>query len=110
MSEPRDDGACRVLADAANRLPQELIFGTLRVADAPLPNHQRAVAQLFLALNAHVTKRRGGEVWLSPIDVILDAPRHLLVRPDLLFISNERSYIVGDRIRGGPISSWKCSR
>jgi Uma2 family endonuclease len=83
-------------------LPQELIFGTLRVADAPLPRHQRAVGHLFLALHEHVSQLVLGEVWLSPIDVILDTSRHLVVQPDLLFISNERSHILTDRIRGGP--------
>jgi hypothetical protein len=32
-----------------------LAFGQHRIADAPLPRHQRAVARLFLALNSHVT-------------------------------------------------------
>ena len=82
--------------------PQELIYGALRVADAPLPQHQRAVACLFRALDDHVTERVLGEIWLSPIDVILDLERHLVVQPDLLFISNERSHIVTDRIRGAP--------
>jgi Uma2 family endonuclease len=83
-------------------LPQELVYGALRVADAPLPRHQRAVASLFRALDVHVSERHLGEVWLSPIDVILDAERHLVVQPDLLFISNARSQILLDRIRGAP--------
>ena len=83
-------------------LPQELIYGVLRVADAPLPRHQAAVRDFCLALGTHVYERRLGEIWLSPIDVILDAARSLVVQPDLLFISNERSGILTDRIRGAP--------
>jgi Uma2 family endonuclease len=83
-------------------LPQELAYGKFRVADAPLPNHQRAVARLFRALDDHVSAHGLGEVYLSPIDVILDAERHLVVQPDLLFISNARQRIVVDRIRGAP--------
>jgi Uma2 family endonuclease len=82
--------------------PQELVYGVLRVADAPAPSHQAAVGDLFLALAAHVRHEQSGEVWLSPIDVILDAARALVVQPDLLFISNERREIVDDRIRGAP--------
>lgn len=82
--------------------PQELAFGVLRVADSPMPVHQRAVARLFLALHAHVTDHRLGEVWLSPLDVILDSERALIVQPDLFMISNERALILADKVRGAP--------
>lgn len=82
--------------------PQELIYGVLRAADVPAPSHQAAVGDLFLALAMHTRERGDGDVWLSPIDVILDEERALVVQPDLLFISNERHEIVGDRIRGAP--------
>jgi len=90
------------LATPETVLPQELIFGALRASDAPLPRHQRAVGQLYRALDDHVSANGLGEVWLSPIDVILDDDRHLVVQPDLLFISNERDFILTDRIRGAP--------
>ena len=57
---------------------------------------------LTLALVPHVHERRLGEVWISPLDVILDAERALIVQPDLFFISNERSHILSDRVRGAP--------
>ena len=82
--------------------PAELAFGVLRVADAPTPRHQSAVAQLFLALHTHVRVRRLGQVWLSPLDVVLDEQRALVVQPDLMFISNDREGIVKDRVRGAP--------
>jgi Uma2 family endonuclease len=74
----------------------------MRVAEAPLPPHQRAVGRLYRALDDHVSAGGLGEVWLSPIDVILDASRNLIVQPDLLFISRARQHIVADRIRGAP--------
>ena len=83
-------------------LPQELIYGALRVADAPLPRHQAAVGDFYLALTSHVRARRLGKIWLSPIDVILDDAQALILQPDLLFISNERSEILTDRIHGAP--------
>jgi Uma2 family endonuclease len=82
--------------------PAELVFGVLRLADSPAPRHQSAVAKLYLALQAHVRKRRLGTVWLSPLDVVLDDYRALIVQPDLLFISKAREWIVRDRVRGAP--------
>jgi Uma2 family endonuclease len=49
-----------------------------------------------------VRERQLGRVWLAPLDVVLDARRALIVQPDLMFISNEREFIVRDRIRGAP--------
>jgi Uma2 family endonuclease len=83
-------------------VPTELIYGKLRVADSPLVPHQRVVMDLSLALFGHVQERRVGEVLVAPIDVILDVDRALVVQPDLLFVSNERSSIVTDRIHGAP--------
>ena len=83
-------------------MPAELVFGTLRVADSPTPRHQSAVAELFRALDAHVRARALGKVWLAPLDVVLDEPQALIVQPDLFFISNEREWIVADRVRGAP--------
>ena len=82
--------------------PTELVFGALRVADSPTPRHQSAVADLFRALDAHVRERGIGKVWLSPLDVVLDPRKALIVQPDLIFISNEREWIITDRVRGAP--------
>ena len=83
-------------------LPTELVFGVLRAAEAPTPRHQSAVGALFLALDRHVRERDLGRMWLAPLDVVLDERRALIVQPDLLFISNEREWIVKDRVRGAP--------
>jgi Uma2 family endonuclease len=83
-------------------VPTELIYGKLRVVESPLPRHQAVVLDLTLALVAHVQGQRLGEVWISPLDVILDVERALIVQPDLFFISNERRHILSDRVRGAP--------
>ena len=82
--------------------PAELAFGVLRVADAPAPRHQSVVFQLSLALEKHVRERDLGRIWISPLDVVLDADKALIVQPDLMFISKERAPIVRDRVRGAP--------
>lgn len=82
--------------------PMELIYGKFRVAESPSVRHQSAVARLFLALHRHVVEHALGQMWLSPLDVVLDEKRALIMQPDLFFISNERRWIVQDRIRGAP--------
>jgi Uma2 family endonuclease len=83
-------------------LPQELIFGALRVADAPFVGHQRVVLELAVALRAYARTHDAGEVVISPADVILDADRALVLQPDVLFVSTDRSEILRERIYGAP--------
>ena len=83
-------------------LPQELVYGRWRAADAPTPRHQSAVFALALALNRYARRTQSGRIYLAPVDVILDGEQHLVVQPDLLFIARERLHIVRDRIWGAP--------
>ncbi len=83
-------------------LPQELIFGTVRVADAPFVPHQRLVLRLATALQEHVDETNAGEVFVAPIDCIFDRERALVLQPDIVFISHSRRDIVLDRIYGAP--------
>ncbi len=83
-------------------LPQELIYGCMRMADAPFVSHQRIVLKLAIALQEHAETTGAGEVFLAPIDVVLNEKRALVVQPDLLFISQGRIDIVHDRIYGAP--------
>jgi len=53
--------------------------------------------RIFRALDGYVGARGIGEVWLAPLDVILDEERALIVQPDLMFISRE----CADRPRSG---------
>ena len=82
--------------------PQELIFGAMRVADAPFVNHQRAVLKMAFALQAHADAHQAGEVLVAPLDVIFDAERALVLQPDVVFVSADRADIVRERIYGAP--------
>lgn len=82
--------------------PAELRFGVFHVAESPSPRHQSAVAQLFRSLDAYVRARAIGDMWLAPLDVVLDDERALIVQPDLMFISQAKEWIVQDRVRGAP--------
>lgn len=83
-------------------LPQELIFGTVRVADAPFVPHQRLVLRLATALQEHADESNAGEVFVAPIDCIFDRERALVLQPDIVFVSHTRRDIVLDRIYGAP--------
>ncbi len=89
------------LATEETLLPRELAYGVLRVADSPGGPHQRIVGRLYLAM-VPVAVAAGGEVVLSPMDVILDYERALVVQPDLMFISRERAGIFQYKVRGAP--------
>jgi len=83
-------------------LPQELVGGVVRDAPAPTPGHQWAVGRFFMVLTEHVTQHHAGRVWLSPIDVVLDRERHLVVQPDVIVVCEARTGIVTDRVWGAP--------
>lgn len=83
-------------------LPQELVYGYVREAAAPTPAHQRVVGALHIRLWQHLRDTRAGEVWLSPIDVVLDVERDLVVQPDLSVVLTEHADRVSDRIWGAP--------
>jgi Uma2 family endonuclease len=82
--------------------PAELVYGAMRVAESPSVRHQQAVGAFYLALSRHVRERRLGCVLLSPIDVVLDDERALIVQPDLLFVSQARRHVLGQRVLGAP--------
>ena len=83
-------------------VPQELIFGTLRVAESPSGSHQRVVLNLALEIAPFVRQRGLGELVIAPMDVILDFDAALVVQPDLLFIAKQRFHIFTDRVYGAP--------
>ena len=79
----------------------EVIEGELLEMPAPSVKHQRLVKKLLKLLDEFVEKKSLGEVFVSPIDVILSETN--VVQPDLVFVSKERSEIVQDKgIFGAP--------
>src|SRR6266568_1733455 len=80
--------------------PLELWDGQIVMSASPHPDHQRIVLRFCERLNRFVTERKLGEVFVSPLDVVL-SPRRV-VQPDVLFISNERRHIIQDHIVGVP--------
>ena len=78
----------------------ELLDGELFLTSSPNWRHQKVVLRLATALDAHVTSNGLGEVTIAPMDTILDP--YNVVEPDILYISNERRSIIGERVHGAP--------
>jgi Uma2 family endonuclease len=74
----------------------------VREPPAPRYGHQSIVTHLGALLDAHVRAEALGVVAVSPIDVVLDAARHLVVQPDILFVSADRRRIIRDQLWGPP--------
>ena len=81
---------------------QELILGTLRVAESPTFRHQDLLLELAVLMRVYVGQEKLGTVCIAPLDVILDPARALILQPDLMFISNWRRHILTDRVWGAP--------
>ena len=80
--------------------PTELWEGELKMSPAPAPKHQRIVAHLFRHLDDFASDRGVDEVFLAPLDVVLD--QRQTVQPDIVFVAKGNERIVKDAIRGVP--------
>ena len=79
----------------------EVIDGELFMTPAPKPRTQRIVLRLAEELSRFVRENSLGEVFVAPVDVILD--QHTVLEPDVLFISAARLSIVKEEaIEGAP--------
>ncbi len=80
----------------------EIIAGELVMAPAPSIGHQLASSSLFFRMFGYAKRHHQlGKLFHAPIDVILSPS--VVVQPDLVFISNERSSICQERgVFGAP--------
>jgi Uma2 family endonuclease len=78
----------------------ELHEGEIYVTAAPRPRHQQVIGNLFLIITEYVRRLGLGEVFLSPIDVIL--AEVTVVEPDLIYLEAGRLERVSDRGIEGP--------
>jgi len=89
--------------DEFMRLPEgtlaEFIGGEILMSPSPKLRHQRIVFRIHQALS-DFARARGGEVFEAPCDVHL--PSGDVVQPDVLFVSQARSPILQDWVRGAP--------
>ena len=79
----------------------EILDGEIAVTATPVTLHQLIVGNLYWVLRGHIHGRRLGQVYLSPITVIL--ANTTVVEPDLVYVDNGRADLVGERgINGAP--------
>jgi Uma2 family endonuclease len=82
--------------------PRELAYGFVREPPAPFFSHQQVVLKIGRLLADYVEPRGLGQIGIAPLDVILDADRSLIVQPDVLFVSAERTSIIRNQVWGAP--------
>ena len=90
------------LSGAEQLRRQELVWGFVREPPAPRYGHQSIVTRTIVLLDQHVRSGGLGRVCVSPIDVVLDAQKDLVLQPDVIFVSNDNAAIVRDQIWGPP--------
>jgi len=78
----------------------ELVNGEVAGSPSPAPNHSFVVMRLAQILGDHVESNNLGELH-GDLDTVLD-PFNVR-RPDVLFVSNARRHLIGDKaVVGGP--------
>ena len=80
----------------------EIIDGELLMAAGPTRSHQTISGNIYRPVQRYVSEHGLGHVWYAPLDVIVRQEPLRVRQPDLLFVSNENSGILSDRIYGGP--------
>lgn len=80
----------------------ERVYGEPRRRPPASVRQRHAVGAFHLQLARFVQARNLGCLLLSPVDVLLDAQRDLVLQPDLLFIASARTGIIRERVLGAP--------
>ena len=87
------DDYCTLPEDMSRRY--ELLHGDFYMVPAPTTRHQRILSRLNSLFLAQVNGACLGEVYFSPVDVILgQGNAREVVQPDLVFVARERAGII----------------
>lgn len=79
----------------------EVIDGDHVVGPPPNLRHQRILGNLYWHLRAYLRKHPLGDLYTDPLEVVLSP--HDVVKPDLVFVANDRTDVVVERnFRGTP--------
>ncbi len=79
----------------------ELIEGEIVMTPSPGFHHQKVLGRLYTFLNNYVLEHNPGELVTAPMDLYVDETN--VLQPDIIFVSKEKSYIIGEtRINRSP--------
>ncbi|MBI3695163.1 MAG: Uma2 family endonuclease [Acidobacteria bacterium] len=72
------------------------------MSPAPDTIHQQTVLEVCDYLKRHVERYDLGQVFVSPVDVIISKTPMRTRQPDVLYVSRSRQHLVQAQIEGGP--------
>jgi Uma2 family endonuclease len=78
----------------------ELLEGEVYMSPSPRVKHQKVLGRLFRALAQFVEDSDLGEVFVAPLDVVLDDQN--VVQPDVLFVGRGKSQAITPLFINGP--------
>ena len=79
----------------------ELHNGQIIFMATPIPLHQLVSNNLATDLTVHIRKYKLGRIFTAPMDTVFTSVDTF--QPDILFLSNERLHLIGDKkIEGAP--------
>lgn len=90
------------LAGPEAMVRRELVWGVVREPPSPFRAHQGVVTQATVLVSEHVLDHSLGRVYVSPLDVVLDRQKALVLQPDVMFVSHERRGILNNFVEGPP--------
>lgn len=98
----------RMTAEEFMRLPEcevnyELIDGVVFISPSSTPPHQRIISRISYLIETYLDQHPIGAVYVE-VDVNLGAHygRHLVYRPDVVYLRKERAEESHERISGAP--------
>ena len=84
------------------RARYDIVDGEMIMAPSPKRAHQTIAGDIYARLRQFATENELGRVWFAPLDVVVQEAPLRVRQPDLMFVRNENSEILGDFIHGGP--------
>ena len=80
----------------------EIVDGIMILPPGPSTGHQRVLGRMYKLLDAFASEQQLGEIFIAPLDVVIQREPLRTRQPDLLFVSGARADIVGQVIEGAP--------